>query len=122
MFIRGQEDRHTNIEKQTTLDFASDPTLDDIGLVVGRDDTFPGANSVRFALRKRDQAFLVLNGLKKNLDLLTLFDSSRIFELIQRDNALGLVTDIDNHIVVENVDDLALENLVYFKVLNGLTV
>ena len=109
----GQEPAHAEIDDQSALDDLDDLALDRLARLRGRFDAAPRLLEAR-ALLGQDQApVLVLLGEDEGVDLLAQLDlvggihglADR--ELVGGDDALGLVADVDQHLVGVDAHDLA---------------
>ena len=110
---RGQEAAHAEVDDQAALDDLDHGALDRLaGLGRGLDPA-PGALEAGALLRQDQAAVLVLLGEDQRVDLLAelhLFgrvDRAADRQLALRDDALGLVADVDQHLVLVDADDLA---------------
>jgi hypothetical protein len=118
---RGQEHGHADVDEQSALDLAQHGALDVIALLVRLDDVLPAADAVGLALAERDEALGVFDLLDQTLDLAARLHGRGVGEFVQRDASLGLVVDVDDdHAVVQDLDDLALDDLVGGQVVDGL--
>ena len=117
-----QEHGHTDLEEKPPLDLACHAPLDDVTLLVRLDDAFPPADTVRLPLRERNQSAFIFYSLEENLDLVALLERVAVVELIERNNAFGLVANVDDDIGVQDLDDRPHEDLIDLELLDGLVV
>ena len=105
-----QEDVDADIDQQPALDLASDLSLDDVALVVLGDDHLPGAHPVSLLAGENDLAGLVLHPLEQDLDGLARLRRRLVFPLVERDQPFRLVTNIDDDLIADDLDDLARDD------------
>ena len=113
---RGEEDRDADIDEQSTLYLAGDLALDGVALLVVLDDPFPALLPVSLLLGEHDEAALVLEGLEENVDLVADIDFVPVAPVVDRDHALGLVANVDDHVVANDVEDSARDDSVWAEV------
>ena len=113
----GQEDVDADVDQQAALDLAGDLALDDVALVVLGDDHLPGAHPVRLLAGEDDLAGLVLHAFEQDLDGVARLRRRLVFPLVERDEALGLVADVDDDLVADDLDDLARDDAADLEVL-----
>ena len=106
----GQEDVDADIDQQPALDLAGDASLDDVAFVIAGDDHLPGAHPVRFLARQDDLAGLVFHALEQDFDVVARLGGRLVLPLVERNQALGLVADIDDHLVADDLDHLARDD------------
>ena len=119
---RGQEDRDSDLHEQASLDLARDLANDVVTLLVRRDNPLPAALTICLALRQSHQAVIVLDRLQENFHGVAGLEFCGVLELIERDRSLGLVADVDDGVVADDVDHLALDDLVLLEALCGVVV
>src|SRR5712691_3948727 len=114
---RREETAHTEIEDQTALDdldHAADDRLAGLGRAL---DRLPRDLEARALLRQDQPAFGVLLrqhecvDLVADRDLVARVDRAADRELGNRNDALGLVADVDQHLVLVDAHDLAVDDL-----------
>src|SRR5262249_27639270 len=118
----GQEDGHADVDEQAALDLAHHLAFDDVLFLVVSDHALPSALAVRLALWHDQHAGLVLDDLQQDLELLAGLQLLGALELVDVDGAFGLVADVDDHLAVGDLEDLALDDLVDLEVLDRLFV
>ena len=109
----GRKPAKADVEDEPALDDLDDRPLDDPLLLLDLLDRAPGALVLRPLLGEDQPAVLVLLGEDEGLELLVERDdlvgvdvvADR--ELARRDDALGLVPDVEQHLVAVDLDDLA---------------
>src|SRR5918994_100944 len=110
---RGQEAAQADVEDQPTLDDLDYGAGDDPVLLLDRFDRAPGPLVLGPLLRQDQAAVLVLllehQGfeLLAEIDHLVGVDVVADRELARRDDALGLVANVEQHLVAVDLDDLA---------------
>ncbi len=117
-----QEDVDADVDQKPALDLAGDQALDDVALLVLGDDGLPLGLALGLAVGQDDGAALVLDGVEQHLDFAA--DLGRldlvlalVVPLLEGDDAFGLVADVHDHVVADDVDDAALDDLVDLEVL-----
>ncbi len=98
------------VYRDTTLDLALQDAGDGSVLVVGFLDLLPDSQEVGLLLREDNDSLLVLKALEEDLDLVTRLDGIGIPELIQRNQALGLEADVQDHGRVRLPEDSSLDD------------
>ena len=114
---RGQKDVDADVDEQAALDLAGDETRNDVPFLVAGDDVFPFLLTLRLAIAEDDGAGFVLDRFEQDLDRVA--DLRRrqrigavVLPLFERDDAFGLVADVDPHFVADDVEDAARDDLV----------
>ena len=122
----GEEPAQADVEDEATLDDLDDGAGDDlVGFLLGLDRA-PGALVLCALLGEDQPAFLVLlledQGfhLVADLDDLVRVDVVLDGELARGDDALGLVADVQQHLVPVDLDDDALDDVAIVEVLDRL--
>ncbi len=113
----GEEDVDADVDEQAALDLAGDLAADDVALVVLRDDHLPGAHAVRLLAGEDDLAGLVFHAFEKNLDGVTGLGRGLVFPLEEGDQAFRLVTDVDDDLIADDLDDLARDDAADVEIL-----
>ena len=104
----GKEGVDADVDQQPALDLAGDLAGDDVPFAVLGDDALPGAHPVGLLARENHLAGLVVHALEQDFDLVArLGGFLPIFPLVERDEPFGLVTDVDDHLVADDLDDPA---------------
>src|ERR1700729_3680210 len=122
---RRQEAAQPDVQDQTALDDLDDGAGDDAVLLLDPLDGAPRALVLRPLLGQDEAAFLVLLLENKSLDLLAgLHDLVRVNVVLDRqfpgrDDAFGLVADIEQNLVSIDLDDGPLDNVAVVEVLDG---
>jgi hypothetical protein len=123
---RRQEAAQPDVEDQAALDDLDDGAGDDAVLFLDPLDGAPRALVLGPLLGQDQAAFLVLLLKDKGLDLLTgLDDFVRVDVVLDRqfpgrNDALGLVADIEQDLVSIDLHDCAFDNVAVVEVLDGL--
>ena len=122
---RGQEAAQADVEDQAALDDLDDGALDGLVLLLELFDGAPGALVLRALLGQDQAAFLVLLGEDQGFDLIA--DGHNLIgvdvvldgELAGRDDAFGLVTDVEQDFVTVNLDDGPFDDVAIVEVFDG---
>ncbi len=85
-------------------------------------DLLPDAEEVRLLLGEDDDAFLVLEVLEVDLDLVTRVQRVRVLELVARNRALALEADVQDDGVVRHAQHLRADDLALLDVDQRLLV
>ncbi len=121
-----EEAAEADVEDETTLDDLDDGTGDDAVLFLDLLDGAPGTLVLGALLREDQAAFLVLLLENQGLDLVAdLDDLVRVDvvldrELAARDDAFGLVTDVEQDLVPVDLHDDAVDDVAVVEVLDRL--
>src|SRR4029077_7424485 len=122
----GQEAAQPDVEDQAALDHLDDGPGDHPVVVLDLLDRAPRALVLRPLLGQDQAAFLVLLLQDQGLDVIAdLDDIVRVHimldrQLARRDDAFGLVADVEQDLVSVDLDDGALDNVTVVEVLDGL--
>ena len=112
-------------DREAALHARADGSFDQLVALAGARDLVPNLEAIRLLLRQNAEAVLVLAALEEDVDLVAFLDANRavgLRELVEGDRSFGLVTNVDDHVVLADVDDLALDDVAFFDVfvLEGL--
>src|SRR5205085_6966982 len=112
-----QEHVDADVAQQPALDLPLDHALDDVALGVLGEDRLPLLLPLRLAVGEVDDAVLVLDGLQEDFDLVAdLRQRDLVAALVLKffglDDAFGLIADVHEHVVADDVEDPALDDLV----------
>ncbi len=99
------------VDDHTALDLLDERAFDRLIGLVGDADLLPHPHEVRFLLRQDDGAFLVLEMLEQDFDLVARLEIRVILELFERDGAFGFEADVEHDHVVADLEHLALHDL-----------
>ena len=106
-----QEHVHADVDQQAALDLPLHHPLDDVAFLLGADDVFPLADAVGLALGQQDQAELVFNFFEQHGHFVAgLGQRGVAVPFVERDDALALVADVDQHLVAFDADDGAVDD------------
>ena len=114
---RGQEAAHAEVDDQPALDDLDHGALDGLAGLGGGLDPAPGLLEAGALLGQDQPAVLVLLGEDQRVDLLAELDLvAGVDRLADRqlaggDDPLGLVADVDEHLVVVDPDDVAGDDI-----------
>src|SRR5881392_3625341 len=104
------------VDHHPALDLLDQGARDCLVLLVGLADPLPHPHEVGLLLREDDRAFLVLQMLEEDLDLVPFLQGLGVLELVDRHRAFRLEPDVENdggvgHAQHLGFDDLALLNV-----------
>ena len=122
----GQEATQTDVEDEATLDNLDNGTGNDAVVFLDLLDVAPCTLVLRALLRQEEAAFLVFLLEDEGLDLVAHGDDVVGVDVVldgqlaREDDALGLVADVKEDLVVVNLDDSALDDVAIVEVLDGL--
>ena len=105
-----QEDVDADVDQEAPLDLAGDLAGDHVVFVVLGDHLLPGPLAMGLAAGDDDLAGLVLHSLEQDLDLVAGLGRRFVLPLVEGDEALGLVADVDDHLVADQLDHLARDD------------
>ena len=114
---RRQEAADAEVEDETALDDLDHPAVDGLAALGGSLDRLPGELEARTLLREEEAPLGVLLrhhervDLVADRDLVGRVDVPADRELGDRDDALGLVADVDEHLVLVDAHDRAVDDL-----------
>src|SRR4051794_39223071 len=111
--LRAREERVDahEVDDHATLDLLDEGALDRLIVLVGETDALPHAHEVRLLLRQDDRAFLVLEVLEQDLDLIADLEVREVLELLERDTALRFEADVEHDHVVADLEDVGFDDL-----------
>ena len=95
----GQERADADVDREAALDALDDAADDDLALGVGLLDLVPDLHLLGFFAREDDVAFAVFGALEQHVDDVAGLDGDLavlVEELVDRDDAFGLVADVDD--------------------------
>ena len=96
----GQERADADVDGEPALDPLDDAADDDLALGIGLLDLVPDLHLLGFFAREDDVAFAILGALEQHVDDVAGLDGDLavlVEELADRDDAFGLVADVDDH-------------------------
>ena len=114
---RRQEAAHAEVEDETALDDLDHLAVDGLAALGGSLDRLPGELEARALLREEETPLGVLLRHHERVDLVADRDLvGRVHvpadrELRDRDDALGLVADVDEHLVLVDAHDRPMDDL-----------
>src|SRR5688572_439512 len=120
-----QEGAHAHVHGQTPLDAVDHPALDDLAFLEAVLDVGPHPHPLGLLLGEEDVPLDVLGLLEQHVDVVADLDvdlARRVGELLDRDQALRLVADVDDDLVVGDADDAAADDLALGQVPHALVV
>ena len=95
----GQERADADVDREAALDPLDDAADDDLALGVGLLDLVPDLHLLGFFAREDDVAFAVFGALEQHVDGVARLHGDLavlVEELVDRDDAFGLVADVDD--------------------------
>ena len=122
----GQEATQADVEDQAALDDLDDGAGDDAVLFLDLLDLAPRTLVLSALLGQEEAAFLVFLLEDEGLDLVAHGDDVAGVDVVldgqlaREDDALGLVADVKEDLVVVDLDDSALDDVAIVEVLDGL--
>src|SRR4051794_14865451 len=114
---RRQEAAHAEVDDQAALNDLDDGALDGLAGLGGGLDAAPRLLEAGALLRQDQAAVLVLLGEDESVDLLAQLDLVEGVgrlpdrQLAREDDALGLVADVDEHLVLVDADHVAADHV-----------
>ena len=123
----GEEAAEADVDDETTLDDLDHRTGDDTVVLLDLLDVAPGTLVLRALLGQDEAAFLVLllenEGLDRVADLDDLVGVDVVLdgEFARGDDALGLVADVEEHLVAVDLHDGAFDEVAVVEELQGLS-
>ena len=121
----GQERADADVDGQTALDALDDAADDDLALGVGLLDVVPDLHLLGFFAREDDVAFAVFGALEQHVDDVAGLHrdlSGLVDELVDGDDAFGLVADVDDDFRWRDFEDGALDDLAFRDVAEAAIV
>ena len=121
----GQEAADAEVDDQSALDDLDHASLDGLAGLGGGLDPAPGLLEAGALLGQDQPAVLVLLGQDEGVDLfaeghlVARIDRLADRELGRGDDALGLVADVDEHLVVVDADDVAGDDIALLEGVDG---
>src|SRR5438445_9501343 len=116
----GEERVHAHqVHHHAALDLLHERPAHRLVLLMGLADPFPDPHEVGLLLRQDHRAFLVLEVLEADLDLVSFLERVRVLELVDRHGALGLESDVEDDGGVRYAQHFRLDDLALFDVREG---
>ena len=112
----GQERADADVDREAALDALDDAADDDLALGVGLLDLVPDLHLLGFFAREDDVAFAVFGPLEQHVDDVAGLDGDLavlVEELVDRDDAFGLVADVDDDFGRGDLENRALDDLAF---------
>ena len=116
----GQERLDADVDHQAAFDDGLDLALDQAVAGKNLGDLVPVLAVGGLLLGEHDHAFVVFEALEEHFDFVADFERLDVFEFRRRDDALGLVTDIDEDFARPNFQDASLDDAAFFEVAHRL--
>src|SRR3954471_16096290 len=122
---RRQEAAHAQVQDQPALDDLDHDPLDRLARFGGRLDLAPGLLEAGPLLGEQQAPLLILLGEHERVDLfaegdlVSRVDRAADRELVRGDDALRLVADVDQDLVLVDADDLAADDVALLEGLDG---
>ncbi len=120
----GEEATKTDVKDEAALDDLDDGALDGLVLLLELLDGAPGTLVLSALLRQDQSTFFVLLGEDESLDRIShgddLIGVDVVLdgELTRRDDAFGLVTDVEQNLVAVDLDDGSFDDVAIVEVLD----
>src|SRR5205823_10787651 len=111
---------HADVHHQSAFDHRSDLAFDQAVTLENVNDLVPVLAVSCFLLREHHHAFFVLQPLQENVHLVTNLQRLGIFKFAQRNDALGFISDIDEHFAWTNFQNLPFDDASFPEVRHRL--
>src|SRR5262249_30040487 len=121
----GQERADADVHREPALDPLDDPADDDLPLGVGLLDLVPDLHLLGFFTREDDVAVAVFGTLEQHVDDVAGLDrhfAGLIEELVDGDDALGLVPDVHDHFGRGHLENRSLDDFAFRDVAEAVIV
>ena len=121
----GQERADADVDGEAALDALDDAADDDLALGVGLLDLVPDLHLLGFFAREDDVAFAIFGALEQHVDDVAGLHGDLavlVEELVERDDAFGLVADVDDHFRGGDLEHRALDDLAFRDVPEAVIV
>src|SRR6185503_6081950 len=113
----GKKRRHPDIDFEAALHLADDVPLHPLFLVERLLEIFPNLQILGALARQNDAAALIFRGVEIDVDIFADLDLNvalTVGEFLNRNLALGLIADVDEHVRRRDADDPSLDNATGF--------
>ena len=120
-----QERADADVHREAALDALDDAADDDLALGIGLLDLVPDLHLLGFFAREHDVAVAVFGALEQHVDRVARLDgdlAALVEELIDADDAFGLVADVDDHFGGGDFEHRALHHLAFRDVAEAVIV
>src|SRR5512132_1378925 len=111
---------HADVHHQAAFDHRSHFTFDQAVTLKNGNDLVPVLAVGCFLLREHYHAFFVLQPFQENIDLVANLQRLGIFKFAQRNDTLGLISDIDEHFARANFQNLPFDDASFSEVWHRL--
>src|SRR6266849_1686910 len=121
----GQERADADVHRETALDALDDAADHDLALGIGLLDLVPNLHLLGFFTRQDDVAFAIFRTLQQHVDDVAGLDrhlAVLVEELIHRDDAFGLVPDVDDHFRRGDFENRSLDDFAFRDVAEAVIV
>ena len=121
----GEERAHADVDGEPALDALDDAADDDLAIREGLLDLVPDLHLLGFFAREDDMAVAVFGALEQHVDDVAGLHhdgAGLVEELVDRDDAFGLVADVDDDFVFVHLEDGALDDLTFRDVAEAVIV
>src|SRR3954471_23747665 len=121
----GEEGADADVDRETALDALDDAADDDLALGIGLLDFVPDLHLLGFFTREHDVTFAVLCALEQHVDDVAGLHGDLagfVDELVDRDDAFGLVADVDDDFRRRHFENGALDDLAFRDVAEAVIV
>src|SRR5688572_15839268 len=120
-----QERADADVHGEPSLDALDDTADDDLALGIGLLDFVPDLHFLGFFAREHDVAVAIFRALEQHVDRVARLHghfAALVEELIDADDAFGLVADVDDDFRRSNFEDRALHHLAFRDVAEAVIV
>jgi hypothetical protein len=117
-----QEGVHAHIHQQAALDLALDHARHHRAFFARSQHVVPVALLFRARLAQHHHSVFVFEALQQHFDFVAHVQFSQILELGRRQQAFRLVSDVDQHFLRTDLDDLSLDDRAFGEGLEGFFV
>ncbi len=121
----GQERADADVHREAALDPLDDAADDDFAFRKGALDLVPNLHLLGLLARQHDVAFTVFGALEQHVDHVAFTDNDLagfVEELVDGDDAFGLVADVDYDFVCGNFENGALDDFTFREVAEAVIV
>ena len=120
-----QERADADVHREAALDPLDDAANDDFAFRKGALDLVPNLHLLGLLARQHDVAFAVFGALEQHVDHVSFTNNylaGLVEELIDRDDAFGLVANVDHDLVCGDFENGALDDFTFREVAEAVIV
>ena len=121
----GQERADADVHRESALDPLDDAADDDLAFRIGLLDFVPNLHLLGFFAREDDVAFAVFGPLEQHVDDVAGLNRDLavlVEELVDRDDAFGFVTDVDDHFGGRDLENRSLDDFAFRDIAEAVIV